>query len=480
MEVNFRSYITIIMNFIRKYIAFLLVMLIPFMIEQKSLYLFSKWIWVDPIAKHVSDSICISILIIAIVSYFYYEGFFYKKSKFILPVLLVVIIILARTCIYWQFKGYYWTIPILLLIIYAISEITLKKKDKKTSKKDELRREGFAESILEDIKSKKDIEHSYNYGLVGEWGSGKSFLMEMMYEKMQNEPEMFITFYFKPWETPNEKEFAVQILGGIRSKSDNQELKNKIGRFLTKIETDSSDILTKTFTTFFAWLMSDDSSIDDIKKDLSAYLKINNKRLVVFLDDLDRLDQSEIKELLRLMRNTFDMPYLFFIVGYDRNYIRKTLGFKELEFDNYISKFFQVKVNVPLLNNDDLFEKYYSGRLVEILSYDPKDFEMKKSFKLLVSEQILNLISTPREFENIISSFDLSYQNLKNNCDWFTLFQLEIIKNTNYDMYDFIRLNGPSILDNIDILVKDNKITENIKPVIKLIESIRPSKCLMF
>ncbi|MBK7637163.1 MAG: hypothetical protein IPJ13_24960 [Saprospiraceae bacterium] len=35
--------------------------------------------------------------------------------------------------------------------------------------------------------------------------------------------------------------------------------------------------------------MSDDSSIDDIKRDLSAYLKNNNKRLVVFLDDLDRL-----------------------------------------------------------------------------------------------------------------------------------------------------------------------------------------------
>ncbi|MBK7636036.1 MAG: hypothetical protein IPJ13_18495 [Saprospiraceae bacterium] len=50
--------------------------------------------------------------------------------------------------------------------------------------------------------------------------------------------------------------------------------------------------------------MSDDSSIDDIKRDLSAYLKNNNKRLVVFLDDLDRLDQSETIELLRLMRNT--------------------------------------------------------------------------------------------------------------------------------------------------------------------------------
>jgi len=416
------------MNFVRRYFSIIVFSIVPLLLEQKALISFINWIWVNPIAQHISGNIWTSFLIIAILSYLFYSGFFHKKSKLILPTLISVIIILARTSSYWEFKGYYWIMPFILLVIYVISELTTTKKNKQTHKKDELKREGFAESILVDIKEKHNLEHSYNYGLVGEWGSGKSFLMEMMYEKMKNEPKTFITYYFKPWETPNEKEFAKQILNGIKSNSENYELETKINKFLTKIETDSSDVLSKTLTSLFSWLISDDSSIDDIKRDLSAYLKNNNKRLVVFLDDLDRLDQSEIKELLRLMRNTFDIPYLFFVVGFDRKYLAKTLSFNEDEFDNYIPKFFQVKVNVPLLNNDALFEKHYSGRLVEILSYDPKDFEMKKSFKLLVSEQILNLISTPREFENIISSFDLSYQNLKNNCDWFTLFQLEVTR----------------------------------------------------
>ncbi len=278
----------------------------------------------------------------------------------------------------------------------------------------------------------------YNYGLVGEWGSGKSFLMEKMFEKMQKD-NSFVSFYFKPWEAPNEKEFATQILNGIRSKSDNQELKNKIGRFLTKIETDSSDILTKTFTTFFAWLMSDDSSIDDIKRDLSAYLKNNNKRLVVFLDDLDRLDQSEIIELLRLMRNTFDIPYLFFIVGYDRNYLARTLRFTPLKFDNYISKFFQVRTNVPLLNKSDLFDMYYKGKICSILSIDKNNYDDKVAFRNIITENILELIKTPRDFENIIASFDLSYKNLKGNCNRYTLFQLEVIRYKEYKLYLKIR-----------------------------------------
>ncbi|MBK7636037.1 MAG: hypothetical protein IPJ13_18500 [Saprospiraceae bacterium] len=91
---------------------------------------------------------------------------------------------------------YYWIIQFLLLFICVISEIKIKKKDEKTPKNDEFNREGFAMSILEDIKSKKDIEHSYNYGLVGEWGSGKSFLMEKMFEKMQKD-NSFVSFYFK-------------------------------------------------------------------------------------------------------------------------------------------------------------------------------------------------------------------------------------------------------------------------------------------
>jgi len=458
-------------NFIKKYFPNLIVILLPLMFEQKTLYTFVYWVWVKPISQHILDNICISALLISIISYLYCIGFFQRKSKFLLTALLTVIIIMAQTWKYWEFKGYYWTMPFLLLIIYTISDFfAKKKKKKKNSPDDELNREGFAASILEDIKSKKDIEHSYNYGLVGEWGSGKTFLMEMMYEKMKNEPKTFITYYFKPWETPNEKEFAIQILNGIKLNSENYELETKINKFLTKIETDSSDVLTKTLTSLFSWLISDDSSIDDIKRDLSAYLKKNDKRLVVFLDDLDRLDQSEIKELLRLMRNTFDIPYLFFVVGFDRNYLTNILGFNDNEFDNYISKFFQVKTNVPLLNKTDLFNKYYKDKICAILSRDPNNIQEKEEFRNIITENILELIDTPRDYENIIASFDLSYRNLKNNCDSFTLFQLEVLKNTNYYMYDFIKSNGISLLDNIDILIKDNKISEKIKPVIYAIE----------
>jgi KAP family P-loop domain len=404
------------------------------------LFSFACWLWVNPIAQHISGNLWISIPLIAIVSFFYYEGFLQKKSKTLLASLLVSTIILVRTWNYWEFRGCYFTMPFLLLVIYIIAEIFPKKKsDKKERPSDELKREGFAESILADIKEKHNLEHSYNYGLVGEWGSGKSFLMEMMYEKMKNEPKTFITYYFKPWEAPNEKEFAIQILNGIKSNSENYELETKINKFLSKIETDSGDILTKTFTTFFSWLISDDSSIDDIKKDLSNYLKKNDKRLVVFLDDLDRLDQSEIKELLRLMRNTFDIPYLFFVVGFDRNYLTNILGFNDNEFDNYISKFFQVKTNVPLLNKTDLFNKYYKDKICTILLRDPSNFEEKEEFRNIITENILELIDTPRDYENIIASFDLSYRNLKNNCDLFTLFQLEVIKHCRYQLYAKIK-----------------------------------------
>ena len=458
------------MKFIHKNIAYILAFLIALLIEPASLFSFVNWIWVNPIARHISDNVWTSILVVAVISYFYYTNFFQRKHKLILPILLLTIGVIWRTWHYWDFKGaYYWTMPFLLLVIYAISEITLKKKDKKTSKKDELRREGFAASILEDIKSKKDLEHSYNYGLVGEWGSGKSFLMEMMYEKMKNEPKTFITYYFKPWEAPNENEFAVQILDGIRSKTDNRELKNKVGRFLTKIETDSSDILTKTFTTLISWLMSDDSSIDDIKKDLSNYLKNNDKRLVVFLDDLDRLDASEIKELLRLMRNTFDIPYLFFIVGYDRNYICKTLGFEEFEFDNYISKFFQVRTNVPLPKKEEMFAKYYNKEISQVLNIDPIEF--KDTFKTLMPDTFLDHISTPRDFENIIASFELSYRNLKENCDWFTLFQLEVLRHKEYELYSKIR-SDRSLLDLDRNSLIPNGFTDNQCTLISNIVSL--------
>lgn len=54
--------------------------------------------------------------------------------------------------------------------------------------------------------------------------------------------------------------------------------------------------------------------------------KQNPKRLVVVLDDVDRLRPDEIRDMVRLVRVVGDFPNTVYIMACDRGYVEECLG----------------------------------------------------------------------------------------------------------------------------------------------------------
>ena len=66
------------------------------------------------------------------------------------------------------------------------------------------------------------------------------------------------------------------------------------------------------------------------------------------IDDIDRLNAAEIKEVLRLIRNTANFPYIQFIVAYDKNYVCEVLKNNGINTpEHYLEKFFNVEMALP-------------------------------------------------------------------------------------------------------------------------------------
>ncbi|MBK8389303.1 MAG: hypothetical protein IPL23_08485 [Saprospiraceae bacterium] len=172
--------------------------------------------------------------------------------------------------------------------------------------------------------------------------------------KTEHAKNNIIIFEYLPWETPLTKNFSLQILDALKNNIASTELKILLNRYIQKIDSDTDKILIKSYTFIFDWLINDNRTESDLKFEIGNILKNENKKVVILIDDLDRLYESEIKELFRLFRNTFDIPNLFFIVGFDYQYVLRTLQMSRENFDNYISKFFQVKINIPNLDNTSL------------------------------------------------------------------------------------------------------------------------------
>ena len=63
----------------------------------------------------------------------------------------------------------------------------------------------------------------------------------------------------------------------------------------------------------------------------------------MFVDDLDRLNKSEIVEVVRILRNVANFQNTVFICGYDKSYVIKTGGFD----NNFLDKIFNLEINLP-------------------------------------------------------------------------------------------------------------------------------------
>ena len=91
------------------------------------------------------------------------------------------------------------------------------------------------------------------------------------------------------------------------------------------------------------------TSLSKRKAELVEALKLLPRRIVVFVDDLDRLEPREASEVLRLIRAVADFPNVIYVMSYDVEVVAKTLE-KAIQVDDgkaYLEKIVQVSFKVP-------------------------------------------------------------------------------------------------------------------------------------
>jgi len=58
----------------------------------------------------------------------------------------------------------------------------------------------------------------------------------------------------------------------------------------------------------------DDKTLNDLKKDLNDLLQKRKKKLIIVVDDIDRLNHKEIKQMLQLVKINADFPNTIYLL----------------------------------------------------------------------------------------------------------------------------------------------------------------------
>lgn len=181
------------------------------------------------------------------------------------------------------------------------------------------------------------------FGVDGPWGIGKSTFVNFA-QRTWEANERVIVFRFEPLKYAAEKDlvrsFIQELSGELRSRFFAPELRPLASRYARILKADPSI----SFPGLKLSVDPDGSTIDEIVSDVSQSLERVGKRVIVVIDDLDRIDHETVKRVLFMIRRSMPARNVTYVLVYDTERLVSRSGNEETR--EYMEKFVNAKISL--------------------------------------------------------------------------------------------------------------------------------------
>ena len=297
-----------------------------------------------------------------------------------------------------------------------------------------------------------NVEEAYAVGINAQWGYGKTTFLGHIKDCVT---ENQILIEFNPWLSSSTDQIIKDFFENLKDKlrKEDELLDSYIDDYVNLlVEMEVNDYLTAAAK---MWKGTVSKSIEKSRNNIQDRIDKIGKRVIVIVDDLDRLEKEEIYEVMKLIRNTAKFKSLVYVAAYDRNYICETLKLKGIvNPDTYLHKIFQMELLLPAFEGD-MIDKMLIEELSKQLTGEGKlEYlsEIKSEIMLtargdMALNHFLHNFRDVKRFANTISLEieQIASSNIKYDILARCLFWIEIIHYAFEDTYLQLR-NDYSVL----------------------------------
>lgn len=332
---------------------------------------------------------------------------------------------------------------------------------------DYLQQEKFVnrlKSVITDYNS----QDSLTIQLRGEWGSGKSSVLNMLKNSLEEDSEKGpLVMYFNPWNfsTKNEliKSFFKELSVIFKENMGDEEF-SKLNDYLNLIMSsvvsltplfgaDSFfSIIANIFSNILIWISKrsvDEKNLVDVKNKLNSLLIKNNRKIVVMVDDIDRLTNIEIEQVFQLTKSIADFSNMIYILAYDEKYAITALENNGIhQPKEYIKKINQLQLDIPKTNKLNLKEIFFE-RISEIFKKNHLNFDYYIIEDIYYS-YLTNYFSTIRDINRYLNTLSFYLPLIKERVYINDFLRLTILQVFEYDIYLKIKNNPEMFVESYD------------------------------
>lgn len=407
---------------------------------------------------------------------------------------------------YYRLSGIYeyfsllWTITyvdiiILILSAYLIAYVCSlcknyvfckKKKDEGQALSTHIMRDWPIDDISEDVLSWEnevrtiadeiinlDRKKTWSLAITAPWGMGKTSFLNLIVNELKTNDIEVVSF------NPRDSRSYLTI---------QEDFFNTIACTLSKYHSGCSSILKDYMASL--QLIDNRGIVEkvvnfykiwnkkNLKDEIKDAFKSLRKRILVLIDDFDRLSKEEIMEVLKLIDSNAAFNNLIFITAYDKCQVNKTLGEQYQTKDVcFVDKFFNIEYHVPSRSYT-----YVSSYLVREMGKKlGANEEEKNSIMDSVSRNYdiyKDYLPTIRDVKRYINIVALDYIHVKEEVNLNEYLLLHLIKYKYPEEFTNIHRRNYTIHNNltgnVNVIYLQNNHKESI--IAAILEKLFPNK----
>ena len=332
---------------------------------------------------------------------------------------------------------------------------------------DLLGRASFSNQLAKAILSytKKD---RFTVSLCGKWGSGKTSILNMAEIFINKEAQKYdddnkpILVHFNPWNYSDQSQLITQffttILAEMKVSSKSESL-NKVGKALQEYSTifeyaEYIPVAGKYFKPV-KWIMEktgkklsdgNDNNLNKKRKEVTEALSKQNHKFIVIIDDIDRLNNYQIRQIFQLVNSLAGFPNLIYLLSFDRDVVVRALSEEQnCNGEEYLEKIIQVPFNIPEAKGK-LVQRVLINKLDSLWSGEMScnDFE-KKYCDIVFNYCISPFVKSIRDVYRIFNVYQFKYYLMHEKTNCIDLLAITVLQICEPKIYRWIYEN----IDNI-------------------------------
>ena len=259
----------------------------------------------------------------------------------------------------------------------------------------------------------------------------EKFIKLWQYFTVKNQ---LVEIHFSPWNCTSKEQLLEEYLK-LLSNQLNFVIPNIAPKLLQYANIVTGIDLCGYLGNFFT-----KKDISTLKNEIEEILYQTDKKIIVVIDDFDRIQGEEIFNLLKLIGIIANFPNIVNIVAYDKEYILSNLNmyFESIKETNnaekYIQKIIPFEFPLPQISHtkmQELFNVEFKG-IINNTIYN--ELGLNDNFSNTIGGYLKNI----RDLKQLLSAFEFHYKTFKHqgiNINITDLLFITAIKTFNYNLW---------------------------------------------